>query len=354
MEIDKNTAKIFDEQLLEWYDKNARVLPWRDAPTPYRVWVSEIMLQQTRVDTVKPYFEKFMQALPTVEELACVDEQRLLKLWEGLGYYHRAKNLRKAAQIVMEQYGGELPDDPKELKKLPGIGEYSSGAIASIAYNRRVAAIDGNVLRVMARWMAIAEDINDSHVKKHITNLVIRLLPRDRIGAFNQAMMELGATVCLPGAAPKCSECPIKGMCAAKASGMVEKLPIKSKKSPRKIEERTILLLVCGEKVAITKRPEKGLLAGLWELPNQTGALLETQCGQLLSHWGVGYTEITPLKAAKHVFTHIEWHMTGYLVLIEKIPIDSAFKWATWQELTERYALPSAFRPYMETLNDLL
>jgi A/G-specific adenine glycosylase len=332
--------------LLLWYDAHARLLPWRNDPTPYRVWVSEIMLQQTRVEAVKPYFSRFIDELPTVAALASVNEQHLLKLWEGLGYYNRAKNLKRAAQVIMNEFGGEIPTTYEELKKLPGIGDYTAGAIASIAFGVRVAAIDGNVLRVFARVMAYDGEITKNDSKKHIEGKVYEIMPQARVGDFNQALMELGATVCLPSGAPKCEECPIKALCRGFAMGIADNLPVKMKKKPRKIEFKTVFVIVCNGKIAIRQRPDEGLLPGLWELPNTQGNLSPSQVPKVLSEWNISSNKIEPLKNAKHIFTHIEWRMTGCLVYTDKFDLNQGFTWVTPQVLTGRVAIPSAFNVY--------
>ncbi len=332
--------------LLAWYDQNARVLPWRSDPAPYRVWVSEIMLQQTRVEAVIAYFERFMEALPDIPSLAKADEQHLLKLWEGLGYYSRVRNLQKAARVVMEQHGGELPDDPALLRALPGLGAYSAGAVASIAFGRRETAVDGNVLRVMARLTADEGDIANTAVKRRIGELVKQLLPKARVGDFNQALMELGAMVCLPNGAPKCDCCPLSTLCAAHLAGITHRLPAKKTRTARRREDKTVLVLICNEKVALLRRANTGLLAGLWELPNLEGSLSPEETAAVLAAQGVACESLRPLGPAKHIFTHIEWHMTGYLANISAGAAGGDYTWVSASELAETYALPTAFSAY--------
>ena len=303
--------------LLHWYDTHARSLPWRDEPTPYRVWISEIMLQQTRVDTVKAYFERFIAELPTIGDLADADEQKLLKLWEGLGYYSRARNLKKAAGEVMRDYRGQLPSTAEELIKLPGIGIYSAGAIASIAFGNKAPAIDGNVLRVIARLTANLGDITQTEIKEEISGLVQKLLPDQRVGDFNQALMELGATVCLPNGAPKCEICPLNTLCAAHSEDITDRVPVKAKKNARKVEYKTVFVIRHNLKTAIGRRPDDGLLQGLWEFPNAAGSLTPEECATVMRGWGIHVSGIEPLQKAKHIFTHVEWHMTGYLIHAE-------------------------------------
>ena len=275
------------QPLLDWYDANARILPWREQPEPYRVWLSEIMLQQTRVEAVKPYFERFLAALPTIRSLAEAPEDRLMKLWEGLGYYNRARNLQKAARMILERHNGMFPSDFEEILALPGIGEYTAGAISSIAFGRPVPAVDGNVLRVMSRLLESAEDIAQPAVKVNITHALKQIYPEQRCGDFTQSLMELGATVCLPNGKPKCRECPLAELCLARLNGKVAELPVKAPKKARKLENRTVLLLFCGNRIAIRRREEKGLLAGLYEFPNREGSLT----GE-------------PIREGAHVFAH--------------------------------------------------
>lgn len=341
------------EPLLNWYDTKARALPWRELPTPYRVWVSEIMLQQTRVEAVKPYFERFISALPDIEALAGADVDLLLKLWEGLGYYSRVRNLQKAARVVMNQYGGQLPASFEALRSLPGIGPYTAGAVASIAYGIPVAAVDGNVLRVTARVLASREDIKKAEVKKAVEQMLTAILPV-RPGDFNQAMMELGALVCLPGGAAHCEVCPVNGICQAFQQGVVRELPVKTVKKPRKIEDRTVFIPLCQAKTALHKRAETGLLAGMWELPNVQGRLDEPQVTALLAQWDVKVLHMEELPPAKHIFSHIEWHMNGYMVTVDRCAAGDSWMWADKQSLREQIALPSAFKAYVKELKKFL
>lgn len=335
--------------LLEWYDRSARVLAWRDDPSPYRVLLSEIMLQQTRVEAAKPYYDRFLQVLPTVRDLAEADEQLLLKLWEGLGYYNRVRNMQKAAKIVTERYGGELPCEFERLLELPGIGVYSAGAIASIAYNQPVPAVDGNVLRVISRITASRKDIGNSAVIREIGEQIRQILPK-RVGDFNQALMELGATVCLPNGQPKCETCPVRDLCVANREGIQNELPVKEKKLNRKKEKKTVCLLVCGEQFALRKRPETGLLANLWEFPWMEDMLTMTQCRNLLEEAGAKVEKMTSAGNAKHIFSHIEWQMKGYLIRVSQ-PYGT-FVWTDLREAEQRYAIPSAFSAFQGVLTD--
>ena len=298
-------------QLLQWYDENRRILPWREKPSPYRTWISEVMLQQTRVEAGIAYFERFTAALPDIPALAAVEEQQLLKLWEGLGYYSRARNLKKAAIQLMQEHNGQLPADFAALCRLPGLGEYSAGAIASIAFDIRVPAVDGNVLRVAARLMNDARNIEDTAVKKEFRQIVWEVLPQHRVGDFNQSLMELGALICLPNGRPLCESCPVRDLCQSCAAGTQLALPTRQKKPRRRKEEKTVLLLCRPGEVQITQRPADGLLASLWEFPTLPGLHTSAEVAELLS---VPTEAVTPLGPATHIFTHIEWQMQGYRV----------------------------------------
>lgn len=349
---DQELLAQLPELLLRWYDQSARVLPWREDPTPYRVWVSEIMLQQTRVEAVRPYYERFLEAFPTVEALAGAPEDRLLKQWEGLGYYNRARNLRRAAQVIVERYGGQVPASFEELRSLPGIGDYTAGAVASIAFQIPVPAVDGNVLRVISRVLCRYDNILDPRVKRRTERELRQVLPQ-RVGDFNQSLMELGALVCLPGGPPQCLVCPLRQVCRGRAQGVAEELPVKAKAKPRRREDRTVFLLVSREgRLALSRRPDQGLLAGLWELPAAEGALSREEARAFLESQGFVEPALTPGPKAKHVFSHVEWHMTSFAVQgVEELP---SCTWVTGRELREAYALPSAFKAYVPQLQKLL
>ena len=304
--------------LLLWYDRHARVLPWREEISPYRVWVSEIMLQQTRVEAVKPFFERFLRVLPDVRALSECPEDDLLKLWEGLGYYNRVRNMQKAARVIVEEYDGTFPADYEKLLALPGIGHYTAGAIGSIAFGLPVPAVDGNVLRVLSRVKASYEDIQKQSVRSSMEQEIKKIIPKERAGDFTQALIEIGAIVCVPNGKAKCEACPLAFCCLAKAKGIVEELPKKKEKKARRVEERTVLVLREGERVAIKKRPAKGLLAGLYELPNLTGYLGEEEVLKHVRELGFSPLRILPLAGAKHIFSHVEWRMTGYVVSLEE------------------------------------
>lgn len=338
---------VLAERLLPWYEENARPLPWRENVTPYRVWVSEIMLQQTRIEAAKGYFARFMEALPDVEVLASSPEEQVLKLWEGLGYYSRARNLHKAAKIVMEQYGGELPPDAKALRALPGIGDYTAGAIASIAFGLPEPAVDGNVLRICARLTACPDSIAEPKVKKAFQEALGTQYPPNGCGEFTSALMELGETVCVPGT-PDCERCPLQDICRACGTGTQTEYPVMPEKKPRRVENRTVFLLMQEERAALVQRPEKGLLAGLWEFPNVEGILSEGEAVERARAWGCEPLSAEPCGQAVHIFSHLEWHMTGWKILCKAAP--ERFVWADEEARRETYAVPTAFRHYKKQL----
>ncbi len=342
------------EPLLTWYraQSEERALPWRGTEDPYRVWLSEIMLQQTRATAVVPYYERFLAALPTIEALAAVDEETLMKLWQGLGYYSRARNLKRAAEAIVAEHGGRLPRDHKVLLSLPGIGPYTDAAIASIAFGLPLPAVDGNVLRVVCRVLESSADIADTAVRRAIADALAPHYPEGKdAGDLNQAFMDLGATVCLPNGAPHCPRCPLQRLCLAHASGTEGTLPIKSRAKARRIEERTILRLEQGNAIAIQKRPKKGLLAGLWELPSLPGKKTREEVEAHIKEQGLLPAQITELPTAKHIFSHVEWHMTAYRVqLQEKAPAvaeAAPYTWATPKALATTYSIPSAFSYFL-------
>lgn len=336
--------------LLHWFDYNARILPWREDPKPYYVWISEIMLQQTRVEAVKGYFDRFITVIPDIISLAETEEEKLLKLWEGLGYYNRVRNLQKAAILLLDQYGGEMPASYEKLLMLPGVGEYTAGAIASIAFGLPVPAVDGNVLRVMKRIAGSFDDITNTSVKKALWEDINAIIPKDRPGDFNQSLMELGATVCLPNGKPLCEQCPVIHLCKAFHDDTILQLPVKPARKERRREERTIILLECEGKYAIRKRPGKGLLSGLWELPGLEGKLTPLKLEEYRKAQELEAIEVLPLGEAKHLFTHVEWHMVGYLLVLSQLPESYStandIQWTKPQEIIEKYSIPNAFSAY--------
>lgn len=337
--------------LLRWYEQNKRILPFRTVSTPYRVWVSEIMLQQTRVSAALPYFERFMEALPTVKDLAECEEEKLTKLWEGLGYYSRVRNLQKAARIIMDQYSGELPADYDALLSLPGIGAYTAGAIASISFSLPVPAVDGNVLRVFSRLLLDERDVTKPAVKKDLTEIVTACQPPERPGDYNQALMELGALVCVPNGPPLCERCPLAELCRARKAGVQETLPVKAPPAEKRLEEKTVVLVLSEDgRVLLQQRPKKGLLAGLWQPVLLDGHLTFEETAQALSALGLSAKDAAPLPNARHVFSHIIWQMKGILCRSESCPAPDGFVWASRSQLETEYTLPGAFKAYRAVL----
>jgi len=329
------------ESLLTYYEKNARDLPWRRTRDPYRIWISEIMLQQTRVEAVRGYYARFLEALPDVSALAAIPEDRLLKLWEGLGYYSRARNLKKAANIIVEQHGGQLPADYDALLKLPGIGAYTAGAIASIAFDIPVPAVDGNVLRVMARKDADNADILQESTKRRVRDTLLSEMPKKRAGMFNQAMMELGATVCVPNGAPHCGQCPIAAFCAAHREGRETDFPVKTKKAARRKEQKTVFALKTPTGLLGCRRPDKGLLAGLFQLPDTAGHLSDAEMMDYLSERGLYPAGEIRIYERTHIFTHVEWHMRVCAAELSDVP-PLPDGWTVLD--ASEHSLPTAYR----------
>lgn len=343
----KNTQSgiMLPELIMNWYSQNKRDLPWRKNKEPYRVWLSEIMLQQTRVTAAIPYYERFLAELPGISELAAASEERIYKLWQGLGYYSRARNLRKAADVIMREHDGIFPDKYEQILKLPGIGSYTAGAIASICFDAPIPAVDGNVLRLMARIEEFTGDISLAAVKKEIRETLAQIYPKSNCGDFTQGLIELGATVCIPGSKPKCGECPVKNICKALRSGTVSEIPVKKLAKKRKHEEITVFVFVCSKKFAVRKRENKGLLAGLWEFPNYKGWLTSVQALSLASDWGVKPEGIATAAKKTHIFTHIDWDMQFYLIPCnEQSELSAPFLWVSEEELRNIYAIPAAFQ----------
>ncbi len=331
--------------LLPWYEQNKRDLPWRHDREPYHIWLSEIMLQQTRVEAVKGYYTRFLDALPDIAALASCDEDALHKLWEGLGYYSRVRNLKKAAQKIMTEHGGRFPQTHGEVLSLPGIGDYTAGAICSIAYDLPTPAVDGNVLRVFSRLASDPSPIGLSAVKKQVTQTLAAVYPQ-KAGDFTQALMELGATVCGPNRKPDCDHCPCRDICQGYALGTAESLPVKSPKKQKRQENRTVLILCCDGKYALQKRPGKGLLAGLWEFPNVSGHLDTAQALEAVSRMGLRPRNLHKEISRSHIFTHIRWDMRG--IYLEVMENTGNFQWFTEEEINNAAALPTAFRQFWE------
>ena len=352
---EENLLSLMGQPLLKWYDEHARILPWREEATPYRIWISEIMLQQTRVEAVKPYFQRFIEGIPDVFSLAKIPEEDLLKYWEGLGYYNRARNLQKAAQIIVEEYGGEFPSTYEELLNLPGIGSYTAGAVASIGFKQPVPAVDGNVLRVISRITASYEDILSQKTKQKTEKAILEIMPLHRPGDFNQGLMEIGAMVCVPKGIPKCEECPFETFCQAKAKNIIMELPKKTPKKPRVIEQKTVFILKYGDKVALRKRVEKGLLQGMYEFPNVEGHLSEEEALNRIKEMSFLPIRIQQLENAKHIFSHREWDMIGYAIrideLMDKDQLEEEYVFIEVQETKDKYPIPTAFSAYAHYMN---
>ncbi len=355
-------AELSDLSLLAkalpaWYRRMKRSLPWRDDPTPYHVWLSEIMLQQTRVEAVKAYYLRFLETLPDISALSACDEQKLLKLWEGLGYYSRVRNLQKAARIITEEYGGIMPSSYEEILSLPGIGEYTAGAIASIAFGQKKAAVDGNVLRVTARFLGDEEDIGSASLKTRRKTELEAIMPK-AAGSFNQALMDLGAMVCLPNGSPKCTECPLSSACQAYLSGRTGELPVKKKKSERRILDRTVFVIRHRGKILLHRRPEHGLLAGLYELPGSEKQLGRSEALDHVRDLGFEPLYIEKLPDSRHIFSHLEWRMCAYLVrtdeLPEPFPASEDYLLESPEDIAAGFPIPSAFSAYKKYLTKSL
>ena len=332
--------RIVQSNIFKWYDNSKRILPWRDNPNPYHVWISEIMLQQTRVEAVIPYFLRFIKEIPTIEDLSTISDDALNKLWEGLGYYSRARNLKKAAQIIVRDFNSLLPSEYDDLISLPGIGQYTAGAILSIAFNKKYTAVDGNVLRVFSRFFGIRKNIKDKEVKQLIKDKVEKLSPDKRIGDFNQALMEIGAIICKPNKEPLCTVCPLQSFCKAYQLNLTNVIPKKINKITRRIEERTVFIITYKDKYAIQKRSNKGLLASLYQYPNETGF----QRLDDIKNRFAKEVEINALPPSKHIFTHLEWHMIGYEIKL-KVPMET-YLFVTKEDLMSIYPIPTAFKTY--------
>lgn len=358
IEIEKEVPVVFPNMnlrqmarpLIDWYQKQKRDLPWRNDISAYKVWVSEIMLQQTRVEAVKPYYARFLNAFPTIRDLAEAEEDTLLKMWEGLGYYNRVRNMQKAAQQVMIDYNGEFPSTYEEIRSLTGIGNYTAGAISSFAFGIPKPAVDGNVLRVISRMTASYEDIMKATVREQVEDELEEIIPADRASDFNQGLIELGAIVCVPNGAPKCSECPLAHLCKAHEQGIELELPVKSKAKERRIEKRTVFIFQDGDHVAIKKRPTKGLLAGLYELPNIEGHLTEDEVLEYSKQIGLLPLRIQKLEEGKHIFSHVEWQMIGYQIRVDELENSCTEKmlFVHPEEIQAEYPIPAAFETYVK------
>lgn len=330
------------ERLLEWYAAGHRDLPWRRDREPYHVWLSEVMLQQTRVEAVKGYYRRFLAELPDIPALAACPPDRLAKLWEGLGYYSRMRNLQKAAQVIVSAHGGVFPREYDAIRALPGVGDYTAGAIASICFGLPEPAVDGNVLRVLSRVTDDAAPVTDAAVKREYAARLREIYPAGRCGDFTQSLMELGATVCGPNSQPQCALCPLASLCLARANGTALLRPVKAPKKEKRTEEKTVFILRCGTRIAVRRRPEQGLLAGLWELPNVDGKCSAQQALAQAERWGVHPRELCRSSEKTHIFTHIRWELRGfYIECAEAVPL---FTWVDPARFRQDIALPTAFR----------
>ncbi|MDD5863164.1 MAG: A/G-specific adenine glycosylase [Firmicutes bacterium] len=336
---------LLPELLLPWYRENRRELPWRQTKDAYPIWLSEIMLQQTRVEAVKGYYARFLAALPTVQALADCDDDTLHKLWEGLGYYSRVRNLKKAAQVIVTEYGGIFPRTYDAVLGLPGIGEYTAGAICSIAFDLPTPAVDGNVLRVFSRLTDDPSPIDLPAVKAKVRGSLAAIYPKEA-GAFTQALMELGATLCGPNRKPDCKNCPCRGICLGFQNGTAESLPVKSPKKERRQEDRTVFIFRCDGRYALEKRPNRGLLAGLWQFPNVPGHLTTAQALSQAEQMGLRPREVLREVERKHIFTHIQWNMKG--IYLEVSEAGGGYRWLSPEEIDAQAALPTAFRLFWE------
>lgn len=339
------------EALIPWYEAHKRELPWRQDKEPYHVWLSEIMLQQTRVEAVKEYYRRFLTTLPTIPDLAEAPEEQILKLWEGLGYYNRVRNLQKAAQTICADYSGVFPSEYAQIRSLSGIGDYTAGAIASICFDAPTPAVDGNVLRVYSRLLADDANIDLQTTKKRITRKLQETYPRKNPGIATQALMELGATVCVPNGAPRCDVCPVAEICQARKQDTWRDLPVRSEKKKRKIVDKTVFILLTEDTVALHKRSASGLLAGMWEFPNVDAKLDKQEAVTQVTGWQAEPVDLLMQTSYTHIFSHVEWHMTAYYIRCRKT--NKKWKWVTKESLDETYALPSAFRPFREQIEHL-
>jgi len=340
----------FQYKILTWYKEYRREMPWREDPLPYRIWISEIMLQQTRVDTVIPYFNSFMEKYPTIESLASSDEDELMKYWEGLGYYSRIRNIRETAVNIVTNYNAKIPETYDELLKLKGIGEYTAGAIASEAFGQKVPAVDGNVFRVFARLTAQEDDLRDLKFQKKLKEAVKTVLPEEQIGDFNQGLIELGALICIPKGSPKCGLCPVKDLCLSNKLNLQDKIPVKSKAKQRTVQEKTVFILQFQDKFAVRKRDDQNLLAGLFEIPNFEGFYTLDEARLVVEEMGFVVSDLHMIKDRKVIFTHIEWILQGYYVHVENEIEQYIFD--TKENLIQKYTLATAFREYLNFMEE--
>lgn len=340
--------KKMRKPVIEWYQKNKRELPWRKEKNPYHIWLSEIMLQQTRIEAVKTYYKRFLEEIPTIQDLAEIEEEKLLKLWEGLGYYNRARNLKKAAEMIQKNHKGQMPKTYQELLQLPGIGEYTAGAISSIAYNEPVPAVDGNVLRVVSRVIGSKKDVLENKTKKEFTEILKEIMPK-QAGDFNEGLMELGELICIPNGETICQKCPLQEFCVAKKEALTDIIPVRNPKIKRKKEDITVFLLEFEGKFAIQKRSKTGLLANMYEFPNLLKKVQSKKIENILKNWEITTShKIKKVGSHHHVFSHVEWDMIGYQIQVTKKNKD--FIWKSKEEILKDYAIPGAFMPFLRKL----
>ncbi|RKD21023.1 A/G-specific adenine glycosylase [Ammoniphilus oxalaticus] len=340
-------VKTFQDQLLHWFERNLRDLPWRKDKDPYKVWVSEIMLQQTRVDTVIPYFERFVERFPTLDALAAAEEEDVLKMWEGLGYYSRARNLHTGVKEVQATYGGHVPNDPTEIIKIKGIGPYTAGAILSIAYDQPEPAVDGNVMRVLSRLLNIKEDIQKVRTRRQFEEIIREMIAAHNPSYFNQALMELGALICSPRS-PSCQQCPVSSHCEAKRLEIQEELPVKGKAKPPRPVDLSVAFIKYNEQILIRQRPDQGLLASLWELPNAEGNQHDLQ--HHLKQQGLRVLSLMPILEQQHIFSHLIWNMVIFYVEVEQME-EQAGHWVDWGQLDD-YTFPASYQRIFFRLTD--
>lgn len=346
----RNNLRMLPQLLLPWYEENKRDLPWRKDHEPYHIWLSEIMLQQTRVEAVKGYYDRFLSAVPTINDLAQADDELLHKLWEGLGYYSRVRNLKRAAQDICSIHGGKFPEDFDSILNLPGIGLYTAGAISSIAFNKPIPAVDGNVLRVYTRITENATPIDDPAFKKLVHNRLSCIYP-EQASEFTQALMELGATVCVPNGKPDCTGCPCSGICKAYKSGKQLSFPVKEPRKKRKVEDKTVFIMCCDGYYALEKRASSGLLADLWQFPNIPGKFSVEDALVHLEQKGIHVREVLRCLERKHIFTHVEWRMRG--IYLEVTGRDDSFKWFDSENIQNSTAIPTAFRQFWDAIGNV-
>lgn len=333
--------------LLDWYQENKRDLPWREDNNPYHIWISEIMLQQTRIEAVIPYYKRFMKELPTILDLAQVEEDKLLKLWEGLGYYNRARNLKKAACEIVSKYHGTFPNDYEKICALPGIGEYTASAIASICFSLKEVTVDGNVLRVYMRLKSSNENVDLLPIRKKVRKNLMEIVPKES-GNFNQALMELGEVICLPNGMPKCNICPLQDFCKARKEHTYLSIPVRKQKTQKKQQKYTVLLYICGNKIALHKRGEEGLLKNLWEFPNISGSYKKEEVSRYLTECAMKTESIVQSISYTHIFTHVKWQMGSYIIKVSEE--SKKYIWKDLKEIKKDFAIPSAFQPFLNVL----